>query len=60
MEKRTELSDALYYCLAVFFTIPLPDLKPQDRFRCVAVFESCLAWTLSALLIATLGKVMIR
>jgi uncharacterized protein YjbI with pentapeptide repeats len=60
MEKRTELFDALYYCLAVFFTIPLPDLKPQGRFRYVAVFERSLAWTLFALLIATMGKVMIR
>lgn len=60
MERRTELFDALYYCLAVFFTIPLPDLKPQGRFRYVAVFERCLAWTLFALLIATMGKVMIR
>jgi hypothetical protein len=60
MEKRTALFDAMYYCLAVFFTIPLPDLKPQGRFRYVAVFERALSWTLFALLIATLGKVMIR
>lgn len=60
MDKRTELFDALYYCLAVFFTIPLPDLKAQGRFRYVAVFERALSWTLFALLIATLGKVMIK
>jgi hypothetical protein len=60
MDRRTELFDALYYCLAVFFTIPLPDLKAQGRFRYVAVFERALSWTLFALLIATLGKVMIK
>jgi hypothetical protein len=59
MEKRTTVFDALYYCFAVFFTIPLPDLKPQGRFRYVAVLERALAWTLFALLIGTLGKVMI-
>jgi hypothetical protein len=59
MEKRTSIFDALYYCFAVFFTIPLPDLKPQGRFRYVAVLERALAWTLFALLIGTLGKVMI-
>jgi len=60
MDKRTELFDALYYVLAVFFTIPLPDLKAQGNFRYVAVFERALSWTLFALLIATLGKVMIK
>jgi len=60
MDRRTELFDAMYYTLAVFFTIPLPDLKPQGRFRYMAVLERAISWTLFALLIATLGKVMIR
>jgi hypothetical protein len=59
-EKRTSLYDALYYCLAIFFTIPLPDLKPAGRYRYVPVILRAIAWTLFALLIATLGKVMIR
>jgi hypothetical protein len=59
-EKRTSLYDALYYCLAIFFTIPLPDLKPAGRYRYVPLILRAIAWTLFALLIATLGKVMIR
>lgn len=59
-EKKTAFFDALYYCLAVFFTIPLPDLKPAGRYRYVAVFLRALSWTLFALLIGTLGKVMIK
>jgi len=59
-DKTLSLYDNLYYCLAVFFTIPLPDLKPVGRYRYVAVFLRAISWTLFALLIATLGKVMIR
>jgi hypothetical protein len=59
-EKKTSFYDSLYYCLAVFFTIPLPDLKPQGRFRYMPVFLRAISWTLFALLIATLGKVMIK
>jgi hypothetical protein len=59
-DKRTSLQDALYYCLAVFFTIPLPDLKPAGLYRYVPVTLRAIAWTLFALLIATLGKVMIK
>lgn len=58
--KRTSIFDSLYYCLAIFFTIPLPDLKPVGRYRYVPVVLRALAWTLFALLIATLGKVMIK
>jgi uncharacterized protein YjbI with pentapeptide repeats len=59
-EKKTGLLDALYYCLAIFFTIPLPDLMPMGLFRYVPVVLRAIAWTLFALLIATLGKVMIK
>jgi hypothetical protein len=59
-EKRTSFYDALYYCLAVFFTIPLPDHKTVGKYRYVPVIVRALAWTLFALLIATLGKVMIK
>jgi uncharacterized protein YjbI with pentapeptide repeats len=60
IEKKTSLYDALYYCLAIFFTIPLPDLKPAGKYRYVPVTLRAIAWTLFALLIATLGKVMIK
>jgi len=60
IEKKTSFYDALYYCLAVFFTIPLPDLKPAGKYRYVPVTLRAIAWTLFALLIATLGKVMIK
>lgn len=59
-DKKTPLYDSLYYCLAIFFTIPLPDYKPQGRYRYVAVFLRALSWTLFALLIGTLSKVMIK
>lgn len=59
-DTRTSLYDALYYCLAIFFTIPLPDLKPAGLYRYVPVTLRAIAWTLFALLIATLGKVMIK
>lgn len=59
-ERRTSLFDAFYYCLAIFFTIPLPDLKPMGKFRYVPVILRAIAWTLFALLIATLSKVMIK
>ena len=59
-DKRTSIYDSLYYCIAIFFTIPLPDLKPVGRYRYVAVLLRALGWTLFALLIATLGKVMIK
>lgn len=59
-DQRTSIYDSLYYCLAIFFTIPLPDLKPVGRYRYVPVFLRALGWTLFALLIATLGKVMIK
>jgi uncharacterized protein YjbI with pentapeptide repeats len=59
-EKKTELLDAFYYCLAIFFTIPLPDHKPMGMFRYVPVVLRAIGWTLFALLIATLGKVMIK
>jgi hypothetical protein len=58
--KRTSLHDALYYCLAIFFTIPLPDLKPAGNHRYVPVVLRALGWVLFALLVATLGKMMIR
>lgn len=60
IEKKTSFYDALYYCLAVFFTIPLPDLKPAGKYGYVPVILRAIAWTLFALLIATLGKVMIK
>jgi len=60
IDKKTSLYDALYYCLAIFFTIPLPDLKPAGKYRYVPVTLRAIAWTLFALLIATLGKVMIK
>ena len=59
-DQRTSIFDSLYYCLAIFFTIPLPDLKPVGRYRYVPVLLRALGWTLFALLIATLGKVMIK
>jgi hypothetical protein len=59
-DKTTSFYDALYYCLAVFFTIPLPDLKPAGKYRYVSVTLRAIGWTLFALLIATLGKVMIK
>ena len=59
-ERRTAYYDSIYYCLAIFFTIPLPDLKPAGRYRYVPVFLRAISWTLFALLIATLGKVMIK
>ncbi|MCX6719321.1 MAG: pentapeptide repeat-containing protein [Candidatus Taylorbacteria bacterium] len=59
-DQKTSIYDSLYYCLAIFFTIPLPDLKPVGRYRYVPVFLRALGWTLFALLIATLGKVMIK
>ena len=59
-DRTTSMYDALYYCIAIFFTIPLPDLRPVGRYRYVAVFLRSLSWTLFALLIATLGKVMIK
>jgi hypothetical protein len=59
-DQRTSIYDSLYYCLAIFFTIPLPDLKPVGRYRYVPVLLRALGWTLFALLIATLGKVMIN
>ncbi len=60
LEKKASLYDALYYSLAIFFTIPLPDLKPIGNYRYVPVTLRAIAWTLFALLIATLGKVMIK
>ena len=60
IDNKTSLYDALYYCLAIFFTIPLPDLKPAGKYRYVPVTLRAIAWTLFALLIATLGKVMIK
>jgi len=57
--KRTTINDSLYYCFAIFFTIPLPDLEPEGRYRYVSVFLNALGWTLFALLIATLANVMI-
>jgi hypothetical protein len=59
-EKNTCLFDSLYYCLAIFFTIPLPDLKPVGNFKYVPVFLRAISWTLFALMIATLSKVMIK
>jgi hypothetical protein len=59
-DQSTSMYDSLYYCLAIFFTIPLPDLKPVGRYRYVPVLLRALGWTLFALLIATLGKVMIK
>lgn len=59
-DKSVSLFDSLYYCLAIFFTIPLPDLKPNGKYRYVPVFLRALAWTLFALLIGTLGRVMIK
>jgi hypothetical protein len=59
-DQKTSIYDSLYYCLAIFFTIPLPDLKPVGIYRYVPVFLRALGWTLFALLIATLGKVMIK
>lgn len=59
-DQRTSLHDALYYCLAIFFTIPLPDLKPAGNYRYVPVVLRALGWFLFALLIATLGKMMIK
>lgn len=59
-DQKTSIYDSLYYCLAIFFTIPLPDLKPVGRYRYVPVLLRALGWTLFALLIATLGKVMIK
>jgi hypothetical protein len=59
-DKRTSLHDALYYCLAIFFTIPLPDLKPEGKYRYVPVVLRALGWLLFAFLVATLGKMMIR
>jgi len=60
IDMKTSYYDALYYCLAVFFTIPLPDLKTVGKYRYVPVTLRAIAWTLFALLIATLGKVMIK
>lgn len=59
-DKKTHIFDSLYYCLAIFFTIPLPDLKPAGRYKYVPVFLRALSWTLFALLIGTLSKVMIK
>ncbi len=59
-EKKTGLFDTLYYCLAIFFTIPLPSLIPVGKYRYVPVFLRAIAWTLFALLIATLSRVMIK
>ena len=58
--KNACLFDSLYYCLAIFFTIPLPDLKPVGNFKYVPVFLRAISWTLFALMIATLSKVMIK
>ncbi|MFB3765926.1 MAG: pentapeptide repeat-containing protein [Methanotrichaceae archaeon] len=60
MDKKTSFYDSLYYCLAIFFTIPLPDLKPSGKYRYIPVFLRALSWTLFALLIGTIGKVMIK
>jgi hypothetical protein len=59
-DKRTSFYDSLYYCLAIFFTIPLPDLKPSGKYRYVPVFLRAIAWMLFALLIGTLSKIMIK
>lgn len=59
-DKKTSIYDSLYYCLAIFFTIPLPDLKPAGHYRYVPVFLRAISWTLFALLIGTLSKVMIK
>jgi hypothetical protein len=59
-DEKTSLYNSLYYCLAIFFTIPLPDFKPVGRYRYVAVILRALSWTLFALLIGTLSKVMIK
>ena len=52
--------DSLYYSFAIFFTIPLPDFKPAGRYRYVPIFLRAISWTLFALLIATIGKIMIK
>lgn len=59
-DKGTSFYDSLYYCLAIFFTIPLPDLKPSGKYRYVPVFLRAIAWMLFALLIGTLSKIMIK
>lgn len=60
MNKKTSIYDSLYYCLAIFFTIPLPDLRAAGHYRYVPVFLRAISWTLFALLIGTLSKVMIK
>lgn len=59
-EKDACLFDSIYYCLAIFFTIPLPDLKPVGNYKYVPVILRAISWTLFALMIATLSKVMIK
>ena len=58
--RRTTICDSLYYCFAIFFMLPLPDLDPEERYRYVPVIIRALGWTLFALLIATIGEMMMR
>jgi hypothetical protein len=58
--RTTSIYDSLYYCFAIFFTIAVPDIKPVGRYRYIPIFLRALGWLLFALLIATLGKIMIK
>jgi uncharacterized protein YjbI with pentapeptide repeats len=58
--KATSIYDSLYFCLSIFFTVPVQDIKPVGRYRYIPIILRGLAWLLFALFIATLGKVMIK
>lgn len=62
MNLTTQISlfDALYFSTTVFVAHPHQSWYPNGRWKYLVLIENVLGWLLLALLIVTLGKVMIR
>jgi len=60
IQTQISFTEALYFSILVFVSQPPPHWMPRGRWRYAVMAEDVLGWLLLALLIVTLGNVMIR
>ncbi|HNT71793.1 MAG TPA: hypothetical protein PLJ69_02600 [Methanothrix sp.] len=60
LTTQVSLFEALYYSTIVFVSPPHQSWYPNGRWKFLVLIEKVLGWLLLALLIVTLGKIMIR
>jgi uncharacterized protein YjbI with pentapeptide repeats len=58
--RSPSFAEAFYFSATVFLPNISPEFQPRGRYKYVVVLEALLGWLLQALLLVTLGKVMIR